>query len=85
MCLVDAGFLQLSYDGPYPVMLRKEKYFGALITGKSQVIGVDRFKHAFIVPSPLVKDLTEKTVVSLWLYKWNFKRHKSKRKVTFQN
>ena len=54
--------MQPSYDGPYPVVLLKEKYFHILIDGKNRVVKIDRLKPAFMTSSSLVNDSTEKTL-----------------------
>ena len=45
------GPLQSPYDGPYPVVPLKEKYFHILIDGKNQAVSIDKFKPALMTLS----------------------------------
>ncbi|XP_055929796.1 uncharacterized protein LOC129960402 [Argiope bruennichi] len=42
--------LQASYDGPYKVLVRRQKTFDLEIRGTSHTISIDRLKPAFIIP-----------------------------------
>ncbi|XP_055941839.1 uncharacterized protein LOC129971888 [Argiope bruennichi] len=42
--------LQAPYDGPYKVLVRRQKTFDLEIKGASHTISIDRLKPAFIIP-----------------------------------
>ncbi|XP_055928577.1 uncharacterized protein LOC129959712 [Argiope bruennichi] len=42
--------LQAPYDGPYKVLVRRQKTFDLEIKGTSHTISIDRLKPAFIIP-----------------------------------
>lgn len=51
--------LQPKYDGPFPVLLRKEKFFTIQRPSRKEVVSIDRLKPAYVEADPIDTPIEE--------------------------